>query len=389
MAKSKESVKKVAVLIESSRAYGRGLIRGIGQFIEEHRDWQVEYRPRGLSEPVPHWTRNWKGDGILARINDRRMLRSLLKPGIPVLDLRRTFSSDRIPQVGPNDEETVSMVFEHFRNRGFQRFAYVGLPLGEHVPMDLRRTRFRQLVTDRKYPYSEMEISLVEFDENSGRAEGRLVRWLRKLPARTAVLACNDDLGLQTLNACRTAGISVPETCAVAGIGNDECLCLLGSPKLTSVDLNPVRIGFEAAAMLQEMMERPGSAPPSLLVRPSRIVPRASTDTIASEDAVVSAMVRYIRQEACHGIAVRDVLKRAKISRSALERRFKETVGHSIFQEITSVRLERVQELLISTDLTIREITAQTGFNYQGYLMQIFQKQFGMTMKAFRKSGRS
>lgn len=388
MLKTSNKIRRVALLIESSRGYGRGLIRGIGKFIDEHANWQIEYRPRGLSEPVPHWIRNWQGDGIMARINNLRALRLLMKTGLPVVDLRRMFLTPSIPQIGPDDQVAVEMLFRHFRNRGFQRFAFVGLPRHEHVFMDLRRDGFRRLVTERKFPFQELEISLEEFEGNGSRGERRMIRWLKKIPERTAVLACNDDLGLQVLNACRTAGISIPETLAVAGIGNDECLCEISAPKLTSIDLNPIRIGLEAAMILQKMMDGQNDIPPAIKISPNRIVPRASTNTIASDDAIVSAMVQYIRQEACNGIAVRDVLLRSKISRSSLENRFKESIGHSVFQEIIAVRLERVQELLVSTDLTIKEITVQTGFNYQGYLMQTFQKQFGMTMKAFRRAYR-
>lgn len=383
--KNQTKIKRVAILIESSRGYGRGLIHGIGKYIDANRNWQVEYRPRGLSEPVPHWLKEWQGDGILARINNRHALRSFKRLGVPIIDLRRMLGSPGIPQVGPDDQVAVQLLFDHFRQRGFQRFAFVGLPRGEHVFMDLRRDYCAELVQSQEFPFSELEISMEEF-ETGHRGERRLKRFLAGLPTLTAVLACNDDLGLQILNACRTAKINVPKTLAVAGIGNDGCLCELASPKMTSVDLNPVRIGMEAAAMLQQMMDGQRDLPDSVMIRPNRIIPRASTNTIASEDELVAEMVQYIRSEACNGIAVKDVLTRSRISRTALEQRFKSSIGHTIFQEILAVRLEHVQELLSSTDLTIKEITRQTGFNYQAYLMHIFQKQFGMTMRAFRKA---
>lgn len=386
--KNQTIIKKVAVLIESSRGYGRGLIRGIGKFADENRNWQIEYRPRGLSEPVPHWLKNWQGDGILARINDRRVLRLLKKTGLPVIDLRRMFRSSSIPQVGPDDREAVRMAFEHFRSRGFQRFAFVGIPRREHAFMDLRRTSFRRLANANKFSFQELEISLEEFDGSDSQGERRLTCWLKSLPSRTAVLAGNDDLGLQVLNACRTVEIAVPESLAVAGIGNDECLCGVSSPQMTSIDLNPIRIGIEAATMLQRMMDGEEETPASILIKPNRIVPRESTNTVASDDDLVSAMIQYIRQESCNGIDVRAVVARSKVSRTSLENRFKASIGHTVFQEILNVRLERVQELLVSTDWTIKEITAKSGFTYPAYLMYTFQEKFGMTMKEFRRAYR-
>jgi Transcriptional regulators len=280
------------------------------------------------------------------------------------------------------------MLFEHFRQRGFQRFAFVGIPRQEHSSMDVRRDHFRKLVTERNYPFDELEISMSDFEGSGSTGDRCLRRWFKKLPHRTAILACNDDLGLQILNSCHSAGVVVPDMFAVAGIGNDECLCEVCSPKLTSIDLNPIQVGIEAATLLQKMMIGQVESPASIRITPNRIVPRNSTNTVACDDPVVSAMIQYIRQEACNGITPKNVLIRSKISRSSLENKFKESIGHSLFQEIIAVRLERVQELLVFTDLTIREISEQTGFNYQGYLMQTFQKQFGMTMKAFRKTYR-
>lgn len=386
--KNRTSIKKVALLIESTRGYGRGLIKGIGKFIDENQDWQIEYRPRGLSEPVPHWIKNWRGDGILARINNRRTLGLLQKTGVPVVDLRRRYRTQTIPYAGPDDQAAVTMLFEHFRHRGFQRFAFVGVPRRWHVFMDLRRDCFRRLVEEKKFSLHELEISLEEFEGDGSQGERRLIRWLKKIPPRTAVLACNDDLGLQVLNACRTAGTDVPNALAVAGIGNDDCLCEVASPKLTSIELNPIRIGLEAATMLQRMMDGEETMPQPIQIKPNRIVPRESTNTVASDDETVSAMIRYIRKEACDGIGVREVVARSKMSRTSLENKFKASIGHTVFQEILNVRLERVQELLVSTDWTIKEIAAKSGFTYQAYLMYTFQEKFGLTMKAFRRAYR-
>src|SRR5437763_16329642 len=81
-------MRRVAVLIESSRAYGRGLLRGVARYNREHGHWSVYIQPHGLDDPPPPWLKRWRGDGILVRIGDRRMLRAVLGSGLPTVDLR-------------------------------------------------------------------------------------------------------------------------------------------------------------------------------------------------------------------------------------------------------------------------------------------------------------
>jgi LacI family transcriptional regulator len=380
---------RVAIFIESTRVYSRELIRGIAQYNRENRNWDIEFTPRSLNEPFPAWIKDWQGDGILARINNKRLFRIFSRKEIPVIDLRRSFMLPRIPQIGPDDRAAITILYEFFRSRGFQRFAFVGLPRNQHPPMDIRRTACREIVAKNNQIFSELEVDCSGVDSTNNEEMRQLVQWLKNLPQHVAVICCNDDLALLVLNLCRKLDRIVPNDLAVAGIGNDNCLCELAMPTLTSVDLNPKRIGYEAAEMLQKMMSSDFSPPAATLIKPNFIVSRMSTNIISTEDTLVNQALQLIGNRACDGLQVRDILRHVHCSRMTLENRFKIILGHTIFQEILNVRFQRIKELLATTDLTIKEITSLSGFSYSEHLMRAFHDHFGQTMIEFRKDYRA
>lgn len=380
--------RRVALLIESSRAYARELIRGIARFNQERAHWRVEFTPRGLDDPPPAWLKAWKGDGILARINDRRMARALSGKGVPVVDLRRILRSKGVPLVGPDDAAVTQFVVEHFHQRGFRRLAFVGLPVGSHKAMDARAKHFRRFVEQAGHEHRQLNVKVVTRGDQWEARCGHISRWIERLDRPCAIMACNDDLGLQVLDACRRAGIRVPDEIAVAGVGNDECLCDLALPALTSVDLNPRRIGYEAAALLDRMMAGKTVPDRETVVAPAGIVARMSSDVVATEDCRVAQAVLFIRQHACDGIQVADVLRHVCVSRASLEPRFKQILGRTVHQEIQRVRLSRVQELLSATDMPIKQVARQAGFRYPEYMMRVFRRATGTTLKEYREANR-
>lgn len=380
--------RRVALLIETSRAYARGLVRGVAQYVRQHGDWTIDFTPRGLSDPPPLWLRGWQGDGILARINDHRMAEAVLRTGAPVVDLRRVLPDLAAPTVGPDDQAVAQLAWEHFRDHGFRHFAVCGMPRGLQPPMDRRQEYFQQIVQSEGYPCESFCLrprrhSSEAWDEE----QERLAEWIRELPKPSAIYACNDDYGMRVLDACRRAGVLVPESAAVLGVGNDECLCHVSNPPLSSVDLDAERIGYRAAQLLEHLMG--GGAPPKrpVLIPPKGVVARASTDVLAIEDEDVVRAVRFIREHACEGIRAADVLKHVAMSRAALEPRIKTLLGRTVAQEIRRRQIERVKQLLRETDMPLKQIAVQTGFRYPEYLMRAFRRAVGMTPKQYRKTG--
>jgi LacI family transcriptional regulator len=199
-------------------------------------------------------------------------------------------------------------------------------------------------------------------------------------------MAGNDDRGLEVLEACRRAGTLVPDELAVIGVDNDEFLCSLSDPPMTSISPNAQRIGYEAAALLDRLMA--GARPPTepLLLPPGGVVVRASTDVLATDDRELAAAIRYIREHACEGLRLKDFFKTSPISRRELERRMYKLLGRSPKEEMTHVQLDRAAQLLTETDLPVKAIAEKCGFNQAKYFSQVFHAKVGLPPGAYRRS---
>ncbi len=376
------ATRKVALLIEATNAYARGLLHGVARYNHEQARWIIYFEPRALEEPPPPWLKQWKGDGILARVGNRRTAGAVLSAGVPVVEMRRRLTLPGTPSIGPDHQAVARLATGHLRERGFRQFGFCGFGRGLDPPLDERGDAFVQCLAEAGLPCSVFPAERFGSWEQE---QARLTRWLRVLPKPAGVMTCNDGRGLQVLRACEQLGIPVPDRIAVIGAGNDDCLCSLCHPSLSSVDLAPELIGYEAAALLDRMMSRRQRTVQHVQVPPRGVVTRLSTDVLATPDQAVSRAVGFIRAHARDDMRVRDVLAHVRLSRSALEPRLKQVLGRTIHQEIHHVRLERVKALLSTTNMPTKEIAAQTGFHSVQYLTRVFRKATGHTPANYRK----
>jgi LacI family transcriptional regulator len=381
--------KKVALLVESSRAYGRGLLAGIAAYARAHRSWSIYHHERMLGDAVPKWLESWRGDGIIARVENRQIVSFLQSQDIPAVDLRGLHALPRVPVLETNDVAVIQLAYEHLAERGFQRFAFCGFHGANYSRR--RREILAALLASNGQPLATLDgpnphTSDTTRIEASGLLhENELADWLRSLEKPVGVIACNDTRAVQLLNAARECEIEVPDEVAVVGIDNDMILCDLADPPLSSVEHNTRRIGYEAATLLDKMMR--GLAPPQgpILINPLHVVTRQSSDVTAIRDAEVAAAVRYIREHAHEGIGVDDVVATLPISRSALERRFMRGVGRTIKSQINRERIRRIKDLLTNTDYKLSTIADQVGISHAEYLSVMFKEAVGMTPGAYRR----
>jgi LacI family transcriptional regulator len=210
------------------------------------------------------------------------------------------------------------------------------------------------------------------------------MKWLEQLPKPVGIMACNDIRGQQVVNACRHLGLLVPDEVAVTGVDNDEVLCELSDPPLTSVAPNTGRIGYEAAALLELMMKGGERPKVPIAIPPLGIVTRRSTDVLAIPDRPIAAALRLIREHACDGIRVPDLLKVAALSRSVFERRFVQAVGRSPKAEILRVQLARARQLLTETDVPLPQVAERCGFKHPEHFSTIFREKTGTPPGQFR-----
>jgi len=381
--------KRVALLIESSRAYGRGLLAGIAAYARAHRNWSIYHHERMLGDAVPKWLEDWSGDGIIARVENRQIVSFLQNHSIPAVDLRGLHELPHVPVLETNDAAVMQLAYEHLAERGFQRFAFCGYQGANY-------SRRRQDILSALLAADGRELATVEGPnphtsdtsriEASGLLHEReLAEWLRGLEKPVGIIACNDTRAVQLLNAARECEIEVPDEVAVVGVDNDVLLCDLADPPLSSVEHNTRRIGYEAATLLDKMMR--GQEPPTepVLISPLHVVVRQSSDVTAIRDTEVAAAVRFIREHAHEGINVDHVVATLPISRSELERRFMRGVGRTIKSQINRERIRRIKDLLTHTDYKLSTIADQVGIAHAEYLNVMFKDVVGMTPGAYRK----
>jgi len=380
----------VALLIESSRGYGCGLLVGIAKYIRDHEPWIVSRREHKLEDEIPEWFKTWKGDGVITRLDNPKLPALLKRMGVPVVYLRTPWKNVEAPSVLLDDRVVVRMAFEHLRERGFRHFAFCGLNGADYS--DVRRAEFVQLVNEAGFrchvfkSERRMDFNTVVGYENFGllHEDEEVQRWLKNLPKPVGIMVCNDLRGEKVLMACRAAGIVVPDEVAVVGVDNDEVLCDFSQPPLSSVVPNTQRIGYEAAALLDRMMAGKPVPSETIYIEPTGVVMRRSTEVSAIDDHQIAVAARFIREHACEGVTVQEAAKAAGLSDRTMERRFVKVLGRSPKEEVLRVRLNRAKQLLAETDFSLAAIGEKIGLEHTEYLSRIFKKKIGVTPGQFR-----
>ena len=373
---------RVALLIETSNAYGRGLLRGVVAYAREHRPWSFYFVEQGRGDAPPPWLAKWDGDGIIARIENPRIARAVAESGLPAVDISAARLMPSIPWVETNDTAVAQMAAEHLLERGFRHFGFCG-------DARFNWSRWRCTAFTERIRAAGFDCSVYSpLAKKQMRAEAHVAgigAWLKTLPKPAGVMACYDIRAQQLLAACRDLHVAVPDDVAVVGVDNDELLCDLCSPPLSSVLLNHQKAGYEASRLLDRMMSGLKVATSGHLIEPLRLEIRQSSDVLAVHDADVSRAMHLIRKHACDGIGVSDVLRSVPVSRRVLESRFKRLLGVTPHQEILRVKLSRVKHLLLDTTLPLSEIARRTGFEHVEYLSVAFKRETGTTPRHFRR----
>jgi LacI family transcriptional regulator len=375
---SSANLARVAVLVETSTAWGRGIVSGINDYLRHQQHWQVLLEPRGPNSELK-LPRQWRGEGIIARVADSAMARSLGRMKMPVVNVSSIhLSGPQFPRVANDVSRVVDTAVEHFRERGFRHFGFFStqkVHLQEEFESAVREAGF--------------DCSSYVLPPESGMEAGwnlslnRLKAWLLSLPKPVAILAWGN--GRPLIYAGQAAGLSTPEEVAVLTNYFDELVNELSPMPLSGIRIASDRVGFEAAALLDRLLA--GAKPPAepLLIPPNGVVIRQSTSTLAIHDAALARAVSYIRENAAEAISVTDVARQAGLSRCVLERRFRESFHRSPGEEIRRVRLERARQLLVETDLSIPDVAESCGFGSNAYFTDCFNRSQGISPLRYRK----
>ena len=379
---------RVALVVETSRSYGRDLLRGVALFARTQGDWALLHQEMTIDAAFPEWLHAARVDGVIARV-DTHTVEPLRNLEVPIVDVRCRLQVPGIPQVETDDRAVARLAFDHLWDRGFRKFAFCGFQFAHFS--NARLQFFRQLVADANCPLSiyetpsQQNASLTSIEQAALVDEQPISTWLASLEPPTGLFVCNDIRGQQILNACQALEIAVPDDLGVIGVDDDDAICPLSDPPLSSVRPNAQRIGFRAAEVLQGIMRGVSPAADVEYVPPVTVVQRLSTEVDAVEDRELARVCRFIRQYACDGINVQDVASFTTYSRRQLERRFRELLGRTPHAEITAVQLAKVKQLLSETTMTLEQITPLAGYSHKERLSTVFKRETGETPGAFRR----
>jgi LacI family transcriptional regulator len=372
---------KVALLIETSNAYARSLLHGIVGYIREHQPWSLYVSEHTRGDRVPGWLANWDGNGIIARIENKAIAEALRSLSMPIIDMSAARLIPSLPWFETDDGAIAHLAAEHLLERGFKNFGYAGDDRfnwskwrGEH---------FQNCIQAAGHRCSVYKGSAGKAGDENERIDS-LAEWIRSLPKPVGVMACYDFTGQQVLDACRRIDVAVPDEVAVIGVDNDDLLCELSDPPLSSVLPNTYRTGYESAALLDQMMAGKKVKGETHLIPPLGVVTRQSTDVLAIDDRNVARAINYIRKNACSGINVQDVIRAVPQSRRLLEKKFKKLLGRTPHDEIFRVQLDRVKQLLTQTDMPLEDISERAGFSHVEYLSVAFKREIGIPPSRFR-----
>jgi LacI family transcriptional regulator len=371
----------VLLFVETSREFGRGLLHGIARYARRHGSWRVYRWPGALDSSLPEW-KSLKIDGAIVR--DVRVVEGLVHSGIPVIFAQHNKESYApYPSIITDSHQIGSMAAEHFLDRGFRHFAYCGLDefawsrgRAQHFQQRLQQAGF---MVHRYGPPSGKKARAARHEQN------HMAAWIRQLPKPVALMCCNDDRALLVVEACKQADCRVPDDVAVLGVDNDVLVCDLADPPISSIALNTEGAGYEAARLLDRLMQGVRMAGQVIPVAPTHIVTRMSTDMLAVTDPEVAAALRFIRRHANRLIQVDDVVEATATSRRILEKRFKSILRRSVHQEIRRIRVHGIVQLLVDTDLSVTDIAAHCGFDGVEHIARYFRKETGTSLREYRR----
>lgn len=376
-------------MLDSSRAVDRGTIRGIVEYSHLRGNWSFyRFRPlfqtypfsKGHSDNILQRLKKLDADGIIGYLPaEPQLQKNIIQRNFPTVTVP---FQELIPGVVNVQQGTQVGVVgaDHLLDRGFRHFAFCGaknrwsLIRQENFIRRIKQAGF----TVRQYPLSQ-ERKKHESELN------RLADWLKKLPKPIGLMACNDERSSDVVEACHIAGLQVPNEIAILGVDNDEMICNLSSPPLSSVKLNSEIVGYKAAEVLDNLITGIPVTQPEIFFEPIGVVTRQSTDILAIDDRQVAQSIRFIRNNARRDIHVNDIVDQSSLSIRALQQRFRKAIGRGINQEIRRVRIRQLAEAIINTNQTINQIACDLKFDDINHISRRFRKEMGMTPIEYRK----
>ena len=376
-------MKRIAILAETSLASGRQIVTGISRFLDERNDWSVFQHSGPLGAMDPTAISQWQGDGIIARIANPELLALIQAKGLPTVDVLGNVRPRPFPLVKCNDRSIGASVAKHLIQNAHTNFAFIGL--GDERWSLEREEGFQDELKDH-------EDSVHIYHINQQRTEGHPVRdnldsvkaWLSGLRPPIGLMVASDQLAPIVFEACHQLGLAIPEHVSVVGVDNDRPFCNLCRPRLSSVEPNHELVGYRAAQTLERLINGETLDEQVIEIDLHTLHPRLSSELIAIDDPALLKALNYIREHACVGTSLDAIARASGLSRSVLQRRFREKLNRTVGDVILNEKLRSAREMLTETELPISLIAERSGFNCQEYMNHIFKKHLETTPRKYR-----
>lgn len=380
---------RIALLFNGNKIYDREIIAGIGGYLNTTRvSWEL-YLEEDFRCRLPGIER-WQGDGIIADFDDPAVCAALARSPVPVVAVGGSYQDaadypSGVPYVATDNAKLIELAYRHLIEAGLRHFACFSLP---EAPVNRwaqeREKAFSALMQrDKMTPaiFRGLSTSAPSWDE----AVGQQIAWLHSLPKPVGIIAVSDARARQLLQACRMAGIAVPEQVALIGIDNDPLARMLTPIPLSSVMQGTEEMGRTAAHLLHQLLHGAPVAAEPILVPPAGINMLASTRHERLNHPDLMRARHFIRQYACQGIKTGQVADYVGISRSSLEAHFRRELGCSVHDEILRVKLDAAKALLAREAGHIGDIAVRCGFTSVQYLHAVFKRELGCTPREYAR----
>ncbi len=374
---------RLGVFLKLEAYHSHGILRGLARFAREHPEFEILKLPQPDRYTIPA-LRTLRLDGLVARVSSRRDEAVLRRIGLPVVNISGQVATPGLSWINSDDQAVGAMAFQHLWQRGYRRFAYCGNRT--HLASLRRMRSFKAAALAAGCPFSSHVLPRREestpFPEPVRRG---LAQWLRTLPHPAGILGFNDRVALELAEACHLVGLDIPRDIALIGVGNDLTRLEFARTEITSIDLPTAQLGYEAAMAVRRLLHKT-HGPTERLLSPPKIVTRRSTDHYAVADEIVAVALDHIRENQSNTIYVTEVARAAGVSRRVLEKRFRATLGLSVYDVVQRVHLERAKELLANPDLSLTEIAYASGYENPRHLSLAFRRMEQTTPGRYRSN---
>jgi LacI family transcriptional regulator len=365
------------------------LLRGVIRWSNLYGPVTIVAEPGHVEQRLPRFDHSSR-IGIISRLSTPGVIEARRDWGVPIVTIEPSLEELRcvqeeleISEILSDSPQIAKMGTEHFLTRGFRHFAFCGLPL--RIWSNIREREFFREITTQRFdcslysPPDPMQLL------SPGEEYPYLAKWLASLPKPVAIMACNDDRGVQLIEICNAEGYLVPDQVAVLGVDNDDLICELTRPALSSVALDLEGAGFRAAQILWDQVSGNLKGYHCIPLPPKNIITRLSSDITAQNDSLINRAIRFIRNNYQSPIGSVDIARELDVSRRTLERRFSQVLNLSIREQVQRFRLEQAKDLLTYTEDSVEHIAELTGFGNLKQMLRSFRKFEGMSPTELRR----